>query len=226
MLPYYSIPFVSYNVPGMYNPQIQQQFVPQYTQTASVYPAASPQIYAQNFSQDLYDSYGLYDMEMLPSDRPNDPQPVLSNNPTANTINLFKELTGYPNYGNPSGNADILYTGNRGAWTFQLPLALTAIGDNLRGQILIRAVLDDHYDVPANRYSANISVNDRTVHSGRLNLEHGRPEGGRFNNWRTLTFNVNNLRRNNRVVIVNTSSTGRDNWIAFDWMELRLSPGR
>jgi len=48
------------------------------------------------------------------------PQPVLSNAPAQTSIVLFKELTGYPNYGNPSGNADILYTGNRGTWTFDI----------------------------------------------------------------------------------------------------------
>jgi len=47
-------------------------------------------------------------------------QPVLSNAPAQTSIVLFKELTGYPNYGNPSGNADILYTGNRGTWTFDI----------------------------------------------------------------------------------------------------------
>lgn len=152
---------------------------------------------------------------------PADPPPVLSDNPASVRIVLFKELTGFSNYGNPSGNADILYTGNRGAWTFNLPFFLL-IPQNLRPQLVISAVLDDHSNVPVNRYSATITFNGVTVHTGRLQLPHGSPAGQRFNNWRQLTFNVSGLRRNNRVVIVNTSNTGADDWIGLDWMELRL----
>jgi len=151
------------------------------------------------------------------------PAPILSNNPATTSIVLFKELTAYPNYGNPSGNADILYTGNRGTWTFDIPAFLFTPG-NLRAQIVIRAVLDDHADVPVDRYSARITINGTNVHTGRLPLEHGVPRGGRFTNWRSLTFNIPNLRRTNRVVIVNTSTAGQNDWIAFDWMELRLIP--
>jgi len=164
----------------------------------------------------------MQEMEQTPvTASPGDPPPVLSNNPAVATIALFKELTGYPNYGNPSGNADILYTGNSGTWTFTIPAFLFVAG-NLRGQIFIRAVLDDHSAVPTNRYSARITINGTVVHTGALPLEHGVPAGGRFNNWRLLTFDIPNLRRTNTVVIVNTSTAGPDDWIAFDWMELRL----
>jgi len=138
-------------------------------------------------------------------------------------IVLFKELSGYPNYGNPSRNADILYTGYRGAWTFDSPAFLLVPG-NLRAQLVIRAVLDDHSNVPVNRYSARITVNGTVVHNGRLPLEHGTPAGGIFTNWRDLAFDITNIRRNNRIIIENTSSTGPNDWIAFDWMELRLLP--
>ncbi|HEX2945970.1 MAG TPA: hypothetical protein VHT96_08430 [Clostridia bacterium] len=152
-----------------------------------------------------------------------DPPPLLSNNPAVASVSLFKELTAYPNYGNPSRNADILYTGNRGSWTFNSPAFLTVPG-NQRAQIIIRAVLDDHANVPVNRYSARITVNGTVVFDGRLNLEHGTPVGGVFVNWRNLPFNIGNPRRNNRVTIENTSSAGTDDWIAFDWMEIRLLP--
>jgi hypothetical protein len=158
---------------------------------------------------------GVYDFRQ--------PQPVLSNPPAVTTIVLFKELTGFPNYGNPSGNADILYTGTRGEWTFNVPAFLFVPG-NLRAQIVIRAVLDDHSAVPVANYSARIAINGTNVHTGRLPLVHGAPVGGRFNNWRSLTFDISNFRRTNRVVIVNTSTTGPNDWIAFDWMELRLFP--
>lgn len=152
-----------------------------------------------------------------------DPPPILSNNPATATISLFKELTAYPNYGNPSRNADILYTGTSGTWTFETPSFLFVPG-NLRARILIRAVLDDHSNVPVNRYSARITINGNVVHNGQLPLEHGFPVGGIFTNWRDLPFNVTTLRRMTRVTIQNTSTAGPDDWVAFDWMELRLLP--
>jgi hypothetical protein len=148
-------------------------------------------------------------------------QPVLSNNPPVTSLTLFKELTGFPNYGNPSGNADILYTGSQGVWTFDIP-PFFFIPGLLTAQLNISAVLDDH-NTPVSQYSATISVNGRVVHRGPLPLVHGRPAGQMFLNWRTLTFNVSNLRRNNQVVIVNTSNAARGDWIGLDWMELRLS---
>ena len=164
------------------------------------------------------DNFGIYS-----TTRPDDPPPLLSNNPATATITLFKELTAYPNYGNPSRNADILYTGNRGTWTFESPAFLFVPG-NQRARIIIRAVLDDHSNVPINRYSARITVNGNVVHTGALPLQHGAPAGGMFTNWRELTFNISNLRRSNQVTIVNTSTAGPNDWVAFDWMELRLLP--
>ncbi len=177
-----------------------------------------PQHYPPHSSYDIYeeDSY-LTDEDFR------QPQPQLSNNPVTANITLFKELTAYPNYGNPSRNADILYTGNRGTWTFDSP-AFLLIPGNQRARIVIRAVLDDHVNVPVNRYSARITINGTVVHNGRVQLPHGSPAGGMFTNWRELSFNIPNLRRNNRVVIENTSSTGPNDWIGLDWMEIRLLP--
>jgi len=152
-----------------------------------------------------------------------DPPPILSDPPAVANIVLRKELTGYPNYGNPSGNADILYTGTQGVWTFDSP-AFLFIPGNLRAQLVISAVLDDHRDVPPARYSATITVNGTVVHRGSLGLAHGTPAGGIFRNWRELTFNIPTLRRQNRVVIRNTSNAGPDDWIALDWMEIRFRP--
>ncbi len=149
--------------------------------------------------------------------------PIISNNPTSTNIVLFKQLTGYPNYGNPSRNADILYTGDQGTWSIDLP-AFFLIPGRLRSQLIISAVLDDHQNVPANRYSARIAINGSVVHNGRLSLQHGAPAGGMFMNWRQLTFSIPNLRRVNRITIVNTSNAAPDDWIGLDWMELRLFP--
>ncbi|AEV69553.1 hypothetical protein [Acetivibrio clariflavus] len=230
MLPYYSFPFVvqntgNFNQPATYNP-----YMPPVVNPVSPYQNSNFMPYApQTMPQ-----YNIGPMvENLETENTNDinypnvqdrqPDPILSDNPASPSITLFKELSGYPNYGNPSGNADILYTGNRGTWTFQIPTFLLVTG-NLRAQIVIRGVLDDHQNVPVSNYSARITVNGTVVHNGRLQLEHGRPVGQRFTNWRSLTFNVPSLRRSNRVVIENTSRTGPDDWIAFDWMELRLVP--
>lgn len=162
-------------------------------------------------------------IEAMPVLLPEDPPPLLSNNPVTANIVLFKELSAYPNYGNPSRNADILYTGNTGTWTFESPAFLFVPG-NLRAQIRIRAVLDDHTSVPANRYSAKITINGVVVHNGRVPLDHGAPAGGMFTNWRELPFTIRNMRRVTRVTIDNTSTAGPDDWIGLDWMEIRYLP--
>jgi len=214
--------------PGSVYPGFMQP-VPQLYQGQGIHMPPGMGMFGPYDTDNMLDMYDIDEMdEMEDMDIKGittDPPPVLSNNPAVTTVVLFKELTGYPNYGNPSGNADILYTGNRGVWTFEIPAFLFVPGA-LRAQLAIRAVLDDHSNVPVDRYSARITVNGTVVHTGRLPLEHGRPAGGKFTNWSLLTFNVPNIRRINRVVIVNTSNTGPDDWIGLDWMEMRLSPAR
>lgn len=171
-------------------------------------------------NQKIFEKYGL---NLLLCDDANKLQPITSDNPAVETFSLFKELTGFPNYGNPSRNADILYTGNQGEWTFELPKFFFMPG-RLKAQLDIRAVLDDRAETPADRYSATISINNRVVHRGALPLAHGRPFAQPFDNWKTLTFDVPDIRRTNRVVIKNTSNGLKDDWIGLDWMELRLFP--
>lgn len=219
--PYMSCPFVSQSMNMMYESPFPTMPVQQQIQQY-------PQQYLQQFQYDpMQIPQGAYEeagqIDMSPEMIPRDPPPVLSNNPATVRIALFKELTAYPNYGNPSRNADILYTGNRGAWTFETPAFLFVPG-NLRASIVIRAVLDDHFAVPVGNYSARITINGGVVHNGRVPLEHGRPAGGMFTNWVELPFNITNYRRVTRVVIENTSTAGANDWIAFDWMELRLTP--
>ncbi len=150
-----------------------------------------------------------------------DPPPVLSDNPPVPGTFFLKELTGYPNYGMPSGNADILYTGNQGTWNFRLPSWLPS-PQNLTGQLRIHAVLDDHANVPVNRYAMRIYINGALARRGPVALQHGTPSGGRFVNWRLMTYPVSNLRVNNRILIINDSTAGPNDWIGLDWMELRL----
>lgn len=195
MYPYYNYPYYT----NFYN---EGSYTPEYMQTEMFFP----------YTQNPFSSPAI-----------NQLQPILSNRPEVIRITAFKELVGYPNYGNPSGNADILYTGNTGRWTFTIPPILFVPG-NLNAQLVIRAVLDDHSAVPERNYSATISINGSIVHRGRLPLQHGRPAGQKFTNWSELTFNVPRLLRNNTVQIVNTSNTGESDWIGLDWMELRLTP--
>ena len=216
--PYMICPFISQYPDTMYAPQSPELLEQQYSQPFMPMPQYCPM--QVPFGMNEYTDTADISPAMH---SPRDPPPLLSNNPVTAAITLFKELTAYPNYGNPSRNADILYTGNRGSWTFESPAFLFVPG-NLRAQIIIRAVLDDHTNVPLNRYSARITINNNVVHDGRVPLEHGVPAGGIFTNWRELRFSIANLRRVTRVTIENTSTTGANDWIAFDWMELRLSP--
>jgi len=149
--------------------------------------------------------------------------PLTSNNPVIANLTLFKQLSGFPNYGNPSKNADILYTGTHASWDINIPAFLLFEG-KFKTQLIIRAVLDDHYNVPANRYSAKISINGSTVQSGRLSLEHGAPAEGLFLNWGEIVLSIPNLRKENKITIENTSAAGPKDWIGFDWIELRQYP--
>jgi hypothetical protein len=215
------MPYMSYPFAGQYyaQPYITAQQTAPYQQPMMMqgYPVQYAPV---QYTYTMDDDVDYIDPMLLAQQ---DPPPLISNNPVTASVSLFKELSAYPNYGNPSRNADILYTGNRGSWTFQSPSFFTVPG-NQRAQVIIRAVLDDHANVPVNRYSARITINGTVVHDGRLLLEHGAPAGGMFTNWRDLPFNIFNTRRTNRVTIENTSSVGTDDRIAFDWMEIRLLP--
>ncbi|MEG6616743.1 hypothetical protein V6C27_09985 [Peptococcaceae bacterium 1198_IL3148] len=166
--------------------------------------------------------YKIYGLDLVRKCDDKELDPFLSDNRPVATLTLFKELTAYPNYGNPSGNADILYTGNRGRWTFRIP-GFFFSPNSLRGKLRIRAVLDDRAATPKSKYSATISINDKVAHRGKLDdLENGRPFGQRFKNWETLEFDVPDVDRLNEVVIKNTSNGLEDDWIGLDWMELVL----
>ncbi len=217
--------YMSYPFSGQYytQPYITAQQMAPYQQPTMMqgYPVQyAPVQYTYTADAEADDDIDYIDPMLLAQQ---DPPPLLSNNPVTASVSLFKELSAYPNYGNPSRNADILYTGNRGSWTFQSP-AFLAVPGNQRAQAIIRSVLDDHANVPVNRYSARITINGTVVHDGRLLLQHGVPAGGMFTNWINLPFNIVNPRRTNRITIENTSSAGTDDWIAFDWMEIRLIP--
>lgn len=232
--PYMNCPFWEQNQEAFFPQQMPSLPGPNMLQP-TVPTEPTPGMPGQNMPQQFYPTEPMFPTDEgeqlleMPENQlnqrrntPTDPPPILSNNPEVTNITLFKELTGYPNYGNPSRNADILYTGNRGIWTFEYPPFLL-LPMAVRARLVIRGALDDHSNVPTNRYSARITLNGTVIHNGRIPLEHGTPAGGMFNNWRELTFNVSNFRRSNRLVIDNTSTAGPDDWIAFDWMEIRFT---
>jgi len=240
--PYMNCPLISQNQDILYTPQSvelpMQQYPQQFMPMPQCYPMQVPcgMPMPGSFGMPVPGSFGMpvpvpYGMnedtvvtDMGPLTKsPGDPPPLISNNPASASTIIFKELSAYANYGNPSRNADILYTGNRGTWTLETPAFLFVPG-NLRARITIRAVLDDHVNVPVNRYSARITINGNVVHDGRVPLEHGTPAGSVFTNWRDLTFNITTLRRITRVTIENTSTAGPNDWIGLDWMEVRFLP--
>ncbi len=152
-------------------------------------------------------------------------QPILTNPNPSTALILRKELSGYPNYGNPSRNADILYTGTQGVWTFQLPTFLSPVLNRFRRiELVIRGALDDHYNVNRNLYRMTVNINGFRQNYNPVPFVHGRPAGQMFNNWQDLTINIprGNVRRDNRVTIRNTSNAGESDFIAFDWMEMRF----
>jgi len=145
----------------------------------------------------------------------------ISNNPEKVEISVYKELDGHKNSGSHTGKSDVLYTSTYGMWTFTVPKEILRLKPR-KTEVVIKAVLDDHRSISTSRYAADIVVNEVSVHSGRLALQHGSPSKGPFRNWSRLTFPVRNLSIRNRVVIRNTSSTRKNDWIAFNWMELRI----
>ena len=150
------------------------------------------------------------------------PASLLSEGRNETEIVLFKQLAGSTRYGSPASGADVLYTGTRGEWLFELPPFLL-FSRGFEAKLIIRAALDDHMRVPLERYRARISVNGTPVHDGRLFLEHGAPCGGPFLNWRDMTFSFP-LRARVRVAVENTSEASERDWLAINSMELRLRP--
>jgi hypothetical protein len=190
------------------------------------YPYCGGIYYYHNTPNDGPFQRKIPDFEDKSTENRSDPPPILSNPAPSVSMVFKKELSGYPNYGNPSGNADILYTNNRGTWAFNLLSFLPiGIGGSRRAQLVIRGALDDHYNVSENLYRAAVTFNGARVHNGPVPFVHGRPFGQMFENWRELILDIppGIFRINNRVVIENTSNAGDNDFMALDWMEIRFT---
>lgn len=177
--------------------------------------------FCQTLSPSMYELEEAQEIEVMTRG----PKPILSNNNPSRVLVLKKELSGYPNYGNPSGNADILYTATQGSWNFNIPPLMALVLNNAQKvELVIRGALDDHYNVQENRYDLTVTFNGNWQSFKKLPFEHGRPSGQKFTNWNRLTleFPPQAARILNRVTIRNTSNTGDNDWIALDWIELRF----
>lgn len=141
---------------------------------------------------------------------------------------LKKDLYAYGNYGKDS-ECDILYSGERGNWTFNLTHLLesqlpTGIAD-LKAYLAVSLVLDDHRSDVA-KYKGAIKVNKSDLFLGSfssLGVVHGEPFGKIFSNWRHLLFPIAIMNEDEiSVEIVNSSDLSSKDFIAIDTIKLLL----
>lgn len=144
-------------------------------------------------------------------------------------VTLFKDLSGYDNYGTADAAADILYSGEDDTWFFNLAQAGVDPDAVVSAQVRMNLVLDDHYERAASEYNGSIAVNGGNVFSGSfvsLGIQHGAPFGNQFNNWQQVSQSVSVLSPSATwpLHIANTTSgsPGGD-WIAIDWIEFVLT---
>jgi hypothetical protein len=130
---------------------------------------------------------------------------------------LHKELSGYANYGNADGKADVLYSGETATWTF----ISTGLSTGTPVQFRFQGVLDDHDGVALEAYSLKVIVNDEPIFAGfPTGFRHGLPGSAIFTNWATLVVDAKGQWS---VTIQNTSRLSPAEWIGVDWIELAVS---
>jgi len=131
---------------------------------------------------------------------------------------LHKNLSGFPNYGE-DGAADVLYTSQSERWVFTIPS-----GNVVSASVVVSVVADDSNAVGP--YSFRLWASD-CQYDSTTPLPHGSPPGSgshRFNNWVQLSFPADVVSASNYVVgMLNTSSSSSTNWIAIQWIELRVA---
>jgi len=153
------------------------------------------------------------------------PSPTAKNlsNPTAvqtnvtNGFYLHKELNAWNGYGSTDGAVDILYTGDVGAWTFNVPAATIK-----SATVVVSAVLDDNSD-PTASYSYRIWA-DSCYYDTTTPLPHGAPFNSQFTNWVQITEPANPASGGTFTVTMSNTSNGlkSTDWMAIDWIELHV----
>jgi hypothetical protein len=134
---------------------------------------------------------------------------------------LHKELDGFPNYGATDTACDVLYDGNAAAWVFTVPnVAFTS------ATLALSLSADDHASVPIDQYALDVWSDGTCVFAGPAPITHGMPFGSIFTTWSELDLPVTPTPGGTfQVTVANRSMTGSPvDWIAVDWIELRLTP--
>jgi hypothetical protein len=143
-------------------------------------------------------------------------------------VTIRKELSGYENYG-AEGLADVLYSNETAGWGFDLAAAGVAPESVNIAEVRAGLVLDDHYDRPATEYVGAVHVNSNILFEGSftgLGMQHGAPFGEQFTNWQTFSRLVTAPPTGtdwNVIIANNTEGAVGGDWIAIDWIELRLT---
>jgi PEP-CTERM motif len=148
------------------------------------------------------------------------PLPVVSTPPGETVLRM--ELNGYANYGQVDAAADVAYRGDSHTWVFTLPIALQS--SDLSGAYFRAALaLDDIYSVDPLLYSFNIATGGAAVFAGAAQMAHGGPFNSVFTNWTVRDYAMAGVAGSPwSFSLSNTSATAASNWIAVDWIELRV----
>jgi hypothetical protein len=145
-----------------------------------------------------------------------DPSPVVTISGT--TITIYKELTGYSNYGH-DGAADILYSGESGTWHFDLTGIVNPA--DVQAATFVIALIGDDHGSGTSPYTCTVQVNGGSS-AACPTLPYGSPYGSPFTNWEDASYAVAALGSSNTITLHNTSF-GSGNWIGVDWVELQLT---
>lgn len=149
-----------------------------------------------------------------------DPTPVLMATPSETV--LYKELSGYGNYGVPDRASDILYTGQAATWHFPIPSSVDL--DAVQGAFFrVGLIADDHYGVPLSLYNLAAWTNGAFLLDGPSDLPHGAPYGQVFDNWVERDYGTSSKPDHFTITLQNSSTgTAGGDWYAVDWIELHL----
>lgn len=151
--------------------------------------------------------------------------PSQVSSPAPDTYVLHKELYGFRNYGVADGRADVLYSGESGAWTFDLARIPGYAGSQVeQAEFTISGVLDDHYDVSTESYVGTVTTNGTLQFSGNFPYQHGSPYGTRFSNWTDHEVLAGESAAGAyTIAISNGSAISSAHWIAMDYIELEVT---
>jgi hypothetical protein len=122
-----------------------------------------------------------------------------------------EELGGFSNYGVTDSAADVLYSSEFDQWNFDLS-TVHLPGPIQSAKVFISLVLEDHYDRSESDYIGRVSVNGGQVFSNgwstALGVHHGVPFGEIFQNWKVVSFTIENLVASIYVINIENNTSG------------------